>query len=73
MYLRNQWAGLDVLAGPGIFRRTWPYLCTGNVADAIGRGPKPWHRQDAGAVLATWPRAMPSPRRARHRVSSTED
>jgi len=47
----SRWVGLDLMAGPRLFARAWPRLCAGNVADAIGREPKPWHRLDAGAVL----------------------
>jgi len=51
IYIAGQWAGLDLLAGPRLFARSWPRLCAGYVADAIGREPKPWHHLDAGAVL----------------------
>ena len=47
VYMSDRWAGLDLLAGPGLFGRAWPRLCAGYVADAIGREPKPWQRLDA--------------------------
>lgn len=32
----GQWAGLDLLASPGLFVTAWPRLCAGYAADAIG-------------------------------------
>ena len=51
IYVGDQWVGLDLLAGPGLFGRAWPHLCAGYVADAIGREPGPRHRLEGGAVL----------------------
>ena len=51
IYMGTRWVGIEVLAGPRLFGRVWPRLCTGYVADAIGRKPEPWQRLDAGAVL----------------------
>ena len=41
IYMAGRWAGLDLLAGPGLFGRAWPRLCAGYGADAIGREIKP--------------------------------
>jgi hypothetical protein len=51
VYIAGRWAGLDLLAGPGLFRRTWPRLCAGYVADAIGRKAKPELRPSSRAIL----------------------
>ena len=39
VYLSGRWVGMDLLAGPSLFARVWPRLCTGYAADAIGRKP----------------------------------
>ncbi|MGH8695311.1 MAG: ARPP-1 family domain-containing protein [Burkholderiales bacterium] len=36
VFLGDQWAGLDLLASPGLFATAWPRLCAGYAADAIG-------------------------------------
>jgi hypothetical protein len=36
VFLGDQWAGLDLLASPGLFATAWPRLCSGYAADAIG-------------------------------------
>jgi hypothetical protein len=36
VFLGDQWAGLDLLASPGLFASAWPRLCAGYAADAIG-------------------------------------
>jgi hypothetical protein len=33
------WTGLDLLAAPGLFARTWPRLCLGYAAEAVGVEP----------------------------------
>jgi hypothetical protein len=53
IYTAGRWAGLELLAGPGLFRRAWPRLSAGYVADAIGQELKRWIPLDAGAILAT--------------------
>jgi hypothetical protein len=50
VYVSGRWAGLDLLAGPGLFARAWPRLCAGYAADAIGR--------KAGNRLAPSPQAV---------------
>lgn len=50
--MAGRWVGLDLLSGPALFRRTWPRLCAGYAADAIGREVRWWQRLDAGAVLS---------------------
>jgi ARG/rhodanese/phosphatase superfamily protein len=37
VYLEGRWAGLELLAGPGLFARAWPRLCAGYAGDSIGR------------------------------------
>ncbi|MBI3629010.1 MAG: hypothetical protein HY217_05420 [Candidatus Rokubacteria bacterium] len=39
VYVGGAWAGLELLAAPGLFGRAWPRLCTGYLADAIGVAP----------------------------------
>ena len=51
IYMGNRLVGLDLLASPGLFSRSWPRLCAGYVADAIGRQSTPWIRLKAGSVL----------------------
>jgi hypothetical protein len=51
VYIAGRWAGLDLLASPGLFARTWPRLCAGYVADAIGRKAKPELRPSSRTVL----------------------
>ena len=36
VFLGGRWAGLDLLASPGLFATAWPRLCAGYAADAIG-------------------------------------
>ena len=36
VFLGDQWAGLDLLASPGLFATAWPRLCAGYAGDAIG-------------------------------------
>lgn len=36
VFLGDQWAGLDLLASPGLFATAWPRLCAGYAVDAIG-------------------------------------
>jgi hypothetical protein len=59
--IRNRWAGLDLLAGPGLFNRAWSRLCSGYVADALAQEPMPWHRLDAGPILAKLIRCQAEP------------
>jgi len=33
----GKWVGLDLLPSPGLFERTWPRLCAGYSAEAVGR------------------------------------
>lgn len=49
--MASRWAGLELVAGPSLFARAWPRLCAGYMADAIGRKPEPWQRQDVGAAV----------------------
>ncbi|MGH7366900.1 MAG: ARPP-1 family domain-containing protein, partial [Candidatus Rokuibacteriota bacterium] len=51
IYIAGRWVGLDLLAGPGLFRRAWPRLCAGYVADAIGRKPRRARRPTADPVI----------------------
>ena len=51
VYISGRWVGMDLLAGPGLFNRTWSRLCAGYVADAIGRTPSRSLVQSPGAVL----------------------
>ncbi len=39
VFLAGQWIGLDLLASSGLFARSWPRLCAGYAADAIGVAP----------------------------------
>jgi hypothetical protein len=36
VYVAGEWAGLELLAAPGLFSRAWPRISTGYVADGIG-------------------------------------
>jgi hypothetical protein len=51
LFLGGRWVGLDLLAGPGLFGRSWPRLCAGYVADAIGQAPAPVQQLEAGVLL----------------------
>jgi hypothetical protein len=55
VHMANRWVGLGLQASPGLFCRTWPRLCAGYAADAIGREPKLGHPLDAGPVLSSPP------------------
>jgi hypothetical protein len=70
VYLGGRWVGLDLLAGPGLFR-AWPRLRSGYVADAISQESKPWHPLDAGTVLGGSSRAWPRLRRRWASAKST--
>jgi hypothetical protein len=52
----TRWLGLDLLASPGLFERTWPRLCAGYAAEALGRTP-PATAPDPRAVLDRLARA----------------
>jgi hypothetical protein len=51
VYLSGRWAGMDLLAGPGLFGRVWPRLCAGYAADAIRRKPSSRLTPSPSAVL----------------------
>ncbi len=51
VYLSGRWVGMDLLAGARLFARTWPRLCAGYAADAIGRKPGCRLTRSPGAVL----------------------
>jgi hypothetical protein len=51
VYLSGRWVGMDLLAGPGLFARTWPRLCAGYAADGIGRKPGARLMRSPGSVL----------------------
>ena len=51
VYLSGRWVGLDVLGSEGLFRRVWPRLCAGYVADAIGRADPQPPKESPGAIL----------------------
>lgn len=40
VFVGGKWAGLELLASPGLFARTWPRLLSGYLAEAL-RAPKP--------------------------------
>jgi hypothetical protein len=44
------WTGLDVVAAPGLFARTWPRFCLGYAAEAVGVEPT-GGRLDADTIL----------------------
>jgi hypothetical protein len=50
------WTGLDVLAAPGLFARTWPRLCLGYGAEAVGVEPT-GGRPEADIILRAIARA----------------
>jgi hypothetical protein len=52
VFLGDQWAGVDLLASPGLFARVWPRLCAGYAADAIGSPEGDTPAEGAQAVLA---------------------
>ena len=37
VYVSGEWAGLELVAAPGLFSRAWPRISTGYAADGIGR------------------------------------
>jgi hypothetical protein len=41
--IAENWAGLELLAAPGLFARTWPRLLSGYAADALGLMPGSAH------------------------------
>jgi hypothetical protein len=56
VWIAGAWAGMELLAGPGLFARAWPRLASGYIADAIGHGAKPFApdaREVRRAVLRT--------------------
>ena len=51
VYLSGRWVGLDLLGSEGLFRRVWPRLCAGYVADAIGCAGSGPPKESPGAIL----------------------
>ncbi len=55
VYLGGRWVGLELLAGPGLFERTWPRLCAGYAADAVGQRRRARMTPSVSRLLATLP------------------
>jgi hypothetical protein len=51
VYVSGRWAGVDLVAGAGLFGRAWSRLGAGYAADAIGRKPSARLTPSPGAVL----------------------
>jgi hypothetical protein len=61
VYVAGRWAGLELLASPGLFRRAWSRLCAGYAVDALGGLAGEGVEPDADAVLALLARATAEP------------
>ncbi|MBI1736157.1 MAG: hypothetical protein HYR51_13360 [Candidatus Rokubacteria bacterium] len=61
VWIAGAWAGLELLAAPGLFARAWPRLASGYVADAIGREPRPSFTADLADVRHAILRATAEP------------
>jgi hypothetical protein len=57
VYVAGAWAGLELLAGPGLFARAWPRLAAGYIADALGFDAVPVADGALESVLARVARA----------------
>jgi hypothetical protein len=52
VFIAGRWAGLDLLASPGLFARAWPRLCAGYAAGAVGVPPARANEVTPETVLA---------------------